>query len=1134
VNAAASPFERLVDGLIPFLERLRVAGYRIEMGQILAAHGVLATMAERGQVPDDLHRLRSILGPILCASENEQKHFADQFKDWVDAIQGRKEPTISDNPVDVARAVKEVERLGERMQHRARPWIIAGAVLLSALTAVMIWLMIPRNPTVPTGPPSIDAFSGGSPKNSPTGTNETSRPPVLSSESATRLTADFGRGFLVVAGLVFELLASWWLIRRLSRAWFERAAERMASGGGIPGGEMVLRRLMVSGVPELTTLKIRAEDVWPAESRRRLGRAGVALRRHRRVEADPAAVDVVATLARALRDPDRFEPVAAIRPVTPEYLVLVHRVSRRDHQADWADALLDRLAGEQVALARFEFATDPRVCYPRRGPGPPWSLRELAARHPEHRLMIFGDSGCLTDPRTGRLAPWLDRLDAWEIRALLTPLPRAAWSDREEALDRRGILIESATSAGLEAVAADIAAAEGAAVDLVRSDDGQPVPPLPHALRSDPLRWLDPTPPLPDEADRLLANLRWYLKDDFEWLAACAFYPELRWDLTIELGRVLSTTRDRAILSLTSLARLVRLPWLRHGAMPDWLRLRLLKDLAPDRQEVIRRSIDQLLLGADRVDTAALEVSGPTLAIAHATGGGGGTRGALARGVRQQLARSHPDGPLNDYVFATFLDGQPPSPLDYHLPASVRALLQDGPETATPGGPLRIGARSRFLGPVVLLAHAFYILSWIGILGADIWLAALLWSSDSFLGGPYVTAIVTLPVLMLAFLQWCAMRLPGHAARGQSLTNLRFAPVVFWYLLTFSLIGMAVAQMAGFILGTTPMGAVVPKSLISAAVGILVLTEVFRLIVQWRADRVQTVFQFYRRPGLRLGMVFLLSLLLGIVTDLMGNSENGELMVAFVVALLGMFLAAGPWLAVLRLRHWNGIVFPKPAPRQRPRLSDLVPWFQANLKLLVVTSGLVVALSGLLSLFQSWANPTDTGLWSILDGRALALFAVLGISLLAIPWLSVLYVRRWRPRLFPEPSPDVNGVSAAVDVSPKAPSPEVQSSLSTELSNWWVRWRIAVLIGVVVGLAIILAAYLLWARAGESTEYPAGEVSAVPRLPRTNYPGAANDLGAKNPGDGRSSDDSGRGPERNGSGASPPVKADPPAAEPKK
>ena len=179
-----------------------------------------------------------------------------------------------------------------------------------------------------------------------------------------------------------------------------------------------------------------------------------------------------------------------------------------------------------------------------------------------------------------------------------------------------------------------------------------------------------------DKLRRLMRDLRWYLKKDFDWLSACAVYPELRWDLTLELGRVLAAAEGRARPSLGGLSRLSRLPWFRHGSMPDWLRLCLLHGLDPGRRAKVLDALGQLLLGAERVEVGEWE-TGPSLVIAGADGDGG-TLGALARARRRQLAREHPDGPLNDQVFVTFLEGREPGPLDVGLHPSFGALLEAG------------------------------------------------------------------------------------------------------------------------------------------------------------------------------------------------------------------------------------------------------------------------------------------------------------------------------------------------------------------------------------------------------------------------------------------------------------------------
>ena len=252
-------------------------------------------------------------------------------------------------------------------------------------------------------------------------------------------------------------------------------------------------------------------------------------------------------------------------------------------------------------------------------------------------MLVFTDGAGLIDPRTARPADWVEQFGAWEIRALLTPLPPASWTAREADLAAAGFLVEPATPDGLVDLAARIAARDGEGPGGRVTADTMPVPPLPGPLRDEPERWLDATMPPVDAVEHLVRDLRWYLGGDLDWLAACAAYPELRWDLTLEMGRVLTEADDRPRVGTSALARLARLPWFRHGALPDWLRLRLLTDLTPDRQDLIRRTINQLLLGAKHAEGvdggigSALEITLPA--------GGDGALGALARGLRRRLAR---------------------------------------------------------------------------------------------------------------------------------------------------------------------------------------------------------------------------------------------------------------------------------------------------------------------------------------------------------------------------------------------------------------------------------------------------------------------------------------------------------------
>ena len=55
---------------------------------------------------------------------------------------------------------------------------------------------------------------------------------------------------------------------------------------------------------------------------------------------------------------------------------------------------------------------------------------------------------------------------------------------------------------------------------------------------------------------------------------ACAVYPEISWSLTLEVLPAIVDAADevgRRRALQEHLPSLMRLPWFRHGYMPDWL-----------------------------------------------------------------------------------------------------------------------------------------------------------------------------------------------------------------------------------------------------------------------------------------------------------------------------------------------------------------------------------------------------------------------------------------------------------------------------------------------------------------------------------------------------------------------------------
>ena len=149
------------------------------------------------------------------------------------------------------------------------------------------------------------------------------------------------------------------------------------------------------------------------------------------------------------------------------------------------------------------------------------------------------------------------------------------------------------------------------------------------------------------------------------WLRACAVFPALSWPVTCHLGQHLTDDSGRPLFTEERLLRLVRLPWFRHGKMPDWLRLELIDAMDPGERAEVRRSLRELLAEALR-----------------ASGAGGQPEVAQQpawrrddRALSRLLGRQ--GRPLRDYLFLSFLRGRRPSRLALAAPRWLRTLIRD-------------------------------------------------------------------------------------------------------------------------------------------------------------------------------------------------------------------------------------------------------------------------------------------------------------------------------------------------------------------------------------------------------------------------------------------------------------------------
>lgn len=368
----------------------------------------------------------------------------------------------------------------------------------------------------------------------------------------------------------------------------------------------------------------------------------------------------------------------------PEYLVLIDRASFRDHQAQLFENLARALKQEGLYVTTYFYDGDPRIC--RSSTGKYIQLSELQNKHADDRLLIFGDGDKLIDPLTGDLEPWTSGFLYWPDRGVLTP--EALWGLRESSLAKQFALVPANLS-GLLAVVDYFE--NGAAIDarlLTRNGHGS----------------------LPDQFDQSVAikELRNYLGEKtFQWLCACAVYPELQWGLTLYLGSLPCMEAD--LITEDSLLRLASLPWFRNGMIPDEIRLSLIHELDKEKERAIRAAIIELLERTPPArrtkETFAADSYELNLAVEswfYHLDDSQRTR------LRKVIVRLPQKEVFRDYTLIRFLESAPRTQLALLLPKKLRAIFYP---SAMPEFGMRNSAR--LVLTAILVAIVWFGLNWL-------------------------------------------------------------------------------------------------------------------------------------------------------------------------------------------------------------------------------------------------------------------------------------------------------------------------------------------------------------------------------------------------------------------------------------
>jgi hypothetical protein len=709
-----------VDRLIVFIDQLRLAGYDIGAQQYINAQNLLLSLADRGQWPEDVRSLRTWLAPILCSSPREQENFYRRFDVWAG----------SNLPAPVPEPGPNGGPKPRRTFNRKLLLLPAGLFALIALAVVLIPLLPrtlsgrvidedtqqplagaqvsfdgkesttdqggqfavkyrrrdlpqqlavsfddqhePSSRTIDTSVTlpltvALKSVAGYSPTPLPTPSpakpSPTPKPPVTPKPPIATVvpiptitpkkiekTENSWRTIVFAGAIVPVILFGLWLLWK----WKLR--------------QSLLEKFQTAVVPRLERIFVKGAtgQLFAGQTFRRTIQE---LRRHR--QRGVSDLDVHRTVLRTVQRAGLFSPLYGSRQTLPEYLVLIDRASFQDQQAKLDEEIIRRLIRDNVFVDAYYFQGDPRTCRRHGNETRYVALQELAALHPDHHLIIFSDGSSFLDPVTGAPERWLELCKQWPKRALLTPEPPAHWAQREWVLAEMDFMILPGTQEGLDSLSQliDLGTASANYDQFAR--------PFPSLIRERPRRWLENHSPTPEVVGRLRDQLKLFLGNKgYFWLSACAVYPIPYWDITLYLGFKLLESRAEIEPRLLSL---VRLPWFRYGSMPDWLRLKLIKDLSPSDERKIRGVLEDLFLSVLKLPS-----NGSPIDIAFNEPQPVGVwkrlkarldKWRLKRYLWQYVKDQPPDSPLRDYVFLTFMSGRKPRKLSVNLPDAIRRLF---------------------------------------------------------------------------------------------------------------------------------------------------------------------------------------------------------------------------------------------------------------------------------------------------------------------------------------------------------------------------------------------------------------------------------------------------------------------------
>jgi hypothetical protein len=266
------------------------------------------------------------------------------------------------------------------------------------------------------------------------------------------------------------------------------------------------------------------------------------------------------------------------------YLLLIDNRAPEAHIGHLWAYLFHFLESTGVRIRKYYYTDD--IMIVKDTNGNTIQLSDLAYNFSSQYLVIFGDCRSFFN-NNFRFSKDMSRaFQKWNAKAIITPFPLADWSHSETQLQKNSFQLVPSEIGAIDILCRSIAEDTAISPALLSNRVKDKYSMMRHEFKT------------ADDIKNYLGN-----EQLFQVICALAVYPRLDWNITLALFNAIGSENQNASPGLVpdydSILKIARIPWLHGRQFTKAMRLQLLDHLKPGTEIIARKTIIELLNGAE-------------------------------------------------------------------------------------------------------------------------------------------------------------------------------------------------------------------------------------------------------------------------------------------------------------------------------------------------------------------------------------------------------------------------------------------------------------------------------------------------------------------------------------------------------